>query len=405
VSTPATLRDGLVRELRSRGVIRTDAVAAAFAAVPREHFIPEVVAEQGLEAAYQDRAFPTKHDRRGMPVSSSSQPAMMAEMLELLELAPGQRVLEVGAGTGYNAAVVSQIVGPKGRVTTIDIDPEIAQRAKAALRKNGSRADVWHGDGRAGFAQGQPYDRIIVTASAEVVQPAWLEQLEEGGRIIVPLRLDPDADSIQLIPVFERRGRELRSLELTSGGFMPLHGGDGGWSAHQASLNAGRHQPGRHSAFASISGAPVGRLSDAAAQRVLAAMLAAPSASRQGWSPVSRGHTPLIVTYLLITIPFARRVWVRHGKWHGIGIVDLGGGGLAVVSIPSVWDTNPDPAATRARWRLESYGESDKPRAELEELLARWRALDRHRPHGPEITARLTGEAVRLRLRWRPVPG
>jgi protein-L-isoaspartate(D-aspartate) O-methyltransferase len=405
VSTPATLRDGLVRELRSRGVIRTDAVAAAFAAVPREHFIPEVVAEQGLEAAYQDRAFPTKHDRRGMPVSSSSQPAMMAEMLELLELAPGQRVLEVGAGTGYNAAVVSQIVGPKGRVTTIDIDPEIAQRAKAALRKNGSRADVWHGDGRAGFAQGQPYDRIIVTASAEVVQPAWLEQLEEGGRIIVPLRLDPDADSIQLIPVFERRGRELRSLELTSGGFMPLHGGDGGWSAHQASLNAGRHQPGRHSAFASISGAPVGRLSDAAAQRVLAAMLAAPSASRQGWSPVSRGHTPLIVTYLLITIPFARRVWVRHGKWHGIGIVDLGGGGLAVVSIPSVWDTNPDPAATRARWRLESYGEYDKPRAELEELLARWRALDRHRPHGPEITARLTGEAVRLRLRWRPVPG
>jgi protein-L-isoaspartate(D-aspartate) O-methyltransferase len=72
VRTPATLRDGLVRELRSRGVIRTDAVAAAFAAVPREHFIPEVVAEQGLEAAYQDRAFPTKHDRRGMPISSWS---------------------------------------------------------------------------------------------------------------------------------------------------------------------------------------------------------------------------------------------------------------------------------------------------------------------------------------------
>ena len=144
-----------------------------------------------------------------MPISSSSQPAMMAEMLELLELAPGQRVLEIGAGTGYNAAVVSQIVGPKGRVTTIDIDPEIAQRAKAALRKNGSRVDVRHGDGRAGFAQGQPYDRIIVTASAEVVQPAWLEQLTEGGRIIVPLRLDPDADSIQLIPVFERRGRRV----------------------------------------------------------------------------------------------------------------------------------------------------------------------------------------------------
>ena len=403
-SDPARLRYGLVSELRSRGVIRSDSVAAAFSTVPRERFIPEVVAEQGLEAAYQDRAFPTKHDRRGMPISSSSQPAMMAEMLELLELAPGQHVLEIGAGTGYNAAVLSQIVGPKGRVTTIDIDPEISRRAKEALRTNGSRADVRHGDGRAGFAKSQPYDRIIVTASAELIQPAWLEQLKVGGRIIVPLRLDPDADSIQLIPVFERRGHELRSLETTSGGFMPLHGGDGGWSAHAASLNAGRHQPGRHSAFASISGAPVGRLSDAAAQRVLAAMLAAPTASRQGWSAVSRGHTPLIVIYLLISIPFARRVWVRRGKWHGIGVVDSRGGGLAVVSVRSVWDTNPDRAATRTRWRFESYGESDKPTAELEELLVRWRALDRQGPHGPEITARLAGEAMRLRLRWRPLP-
>jgi protein-L-isoaspartate(D-aspartate) O-methyltransferase len=404
VRTPATLRDGLVHELRLRGVIRTDAVAAAFATVPREHFIPQVVAEQGLEAAYQDRAFPTKHDRRGTPISSSSQPAMMAEMLELLELAPGQCVLEIGAGTGYNAAVLSQIVGPKGRVTTIDIDPEISRRATEALRKTGFKVDVAHGDGRAGFAKGQPYDRIIVTASAELLHPAWLEQLTEGGRIIVPLRLDPGADSIQLIPVFERRGRRLRSIEITSGGFMPLHDGDGGWSAHPVSLNAGRHQPGQDSAFASISGAPVGRLSDAAAQRALAAMLAAPTASRQGWSAVSRGHTPLIVISLLISIPFARRVWVRRGQWHGIGIVDGRGGGLAVVSIRGVWDTNPDSAATRTRWRLESYGKSDKPRAELEELLVRWRTLDRHGPHGPEITARLAGEAVRLRLRWRPVP-
>ena len=271
MTDPTRLRDGLVSELRSRGVIHSEAIAAAFAMVPREHFIPEVVAEQGLEAAYQDRAFPTKHDRQGMPISSSSQPAIMAEMLELLELAPGQRVLEIGAGTGYNAAVLSQLVGAEGRVTTIDIDPEIVGRAKRALGDAGYRADVRQGDGRAGFAKHQPYDRIIVTASADQLQPAWLEQLAEGGRIIVPLRLDPDADAIQLIPVFERRGQWLRSLETTSGGFMPLHGGDGGWRSPPASLTAARHRPGKHSAVRvdqrCACGSPVRRRGTAPAGR------------------------------------------------------------------------------------------------------------------------------------------
>ncbi len=403
MTDPRRLRDELVRELRSRGVIRSEAIAAAFATVPRERFIPEVVAEQGLEAAYQDRAFPTKHDRQGMPISSSSQPAIMAEMLELLELAPGHRVLEVGAGTGYNAAVLSQLVGAQGRVTTVDIDPEIVGRAKRALGDAGYRADVRQGDGRAGFAKHQPYDRIIVTASANQLQSAWLEQLAEGGRIIVPMRLDPDADAIQLIPVFERRGQRLRSLETTSGGFMPLHGGDGGWRSPPASLIAARHRPGKHSQYASISGAPVSRLSDAAGRRLLAAVLGPPSTRSQSWSAVLRGHTPLIVIYLLITIPFMRRVWIRRGRWHGIGIVGRGGRGLAVVFTPSVWDRSPDAVATRARWRMESYGESDEPRAELERLLDRWRALERLGPHGPEISAHPVGEELRLSLRWRPV--
>ncbi len=404
MTNPARLREALVNELRFRGAIRSDAVAAAFARVPREHFIPEVVAEQGLEAAYQDRAFPTKHDQRGMPISSSSQPAMMAAMLELLELLPGHRVLEIGAGTGYNAAVLRELVGAEGRVTTIDIDPEIAARAKRALRETGYPVDVRGGDGRAGFADGQPYDRIIVTASADELQPAWLQQLQEGGRLILPLRLDPDADAVQLIPLLERRGRRLHSLEMTSGGFMPLHGGDGGWGSPPASLSAGRHRPGKHSSYASISGAPVGRLSDAAARRLLAAVLGPPSARTQGWSSVGSGHTPLLVIYLLITIPFTRRVWVRRGGWHGIGIVGPGGRGLAVVSTPNVWEQNSDPTATRARWRMHSYGDPDESCAELEALLDRWRDLERTGPHGPEITARPVGEEMRLSLRWRPLP-
>jgi methyltransferase of FxLD system len=406
VSQPASsrARSRLVDELRTRGVIRSDAVAAAFSTVPREAFIPEVLAEHGIEAVYRDRAFPTKHDPHGMPISSSSQPAMMAEMLELLGLAPGQRVLEIGAGTGYNAAVLSQLVGAEGRVTTIDIDSGIARRAKRALRAHGFRVDVRHADGRAGFAKAQPYDRIIVTASTEQLAPAWLEQLAEGGRIIVPLRLDPDADAIQLIPVFERRGQQLRSLTITSGGFMPLHGGDGGWRAPPASLTASRHQTDRHSSYASISGAPVGRLTDAAGQRLLAATLGPPNARRGGWSGVNHGHTPTIVLFLLTSIPFAKRVWVRQGRWHGIGILARAGRGLAAVSVRSVWDTDRKPVATRAPWRMDSYGEAAQPRAELERLLDRWRALERAGQHGPEITARPSGETLRLTLRWRPAP-
>ena len=94
------LRAALVSELRKGGTIRTVAVASAFSEVPRELFIPEVAAEGGLEKVYRDEAHVTKKDSRGMALSSSSQPAMMAEMLELLELEPGHRVLEIGAGTG-----------------------------------------------------------------------------------------------------------------------------------------------------------------------------------------------------------------------------------------------------------------------------------------------------------------
>src|SRR5437016_1775132 len=114
VKPASRLRADLVRELREEGVIGSEAVADAFATVPRERFIPQIVREHGLDAVYRDEAFVTKKDSRGMPLSSSSQPALMAQMLDLLQLQPGQRVLEIGAGTGYNAALLSHLVGPRG---------------------------------------------------------------------------------------------------------------------------------------------------------------------------------------------------------------------------------------------------------------------------------------------------
>ncbi len=395
------LRDGLVGELRGRGVIRSDSVAFAFAAVPRERFIPDVLFEHGLEAVYRDRAYPIKHDPRGMPLSSSSQPAIMAEMLELLDVEPGHRILEVGAGTGYNAALLAQLVGAGGRVTSVDVDPQLCRRARAALRETGYKVNVRHADGRAGFAQDQPYDRIIVTASAEALRRAWLEQLTERGRVIVPLRLDPDADAIQLIPVLERRGQRLRSLDLTWGGFMPLHGGDGGWQAPRAALTANRTQGGSHSSLISITGTPVGRLSAGAAQRLLAATLSTADTRRQGWSPLVRGHTPEVLIYLLVAIPAAQRVWVRRRRWHGIGMVDPQGRGLATVTVRSVWESKPVGGVRRARWRLHGYGDSDRICTTLERVLDRWRALERAGQHQTVITARPAGDEMTISMRWQ----
>jgi protein-L-isoaspartate(D-aspartate) O-methyltransferase len=112
----------------------------------------------------------------------------MASMLERLDLREGQRVLEIGAGTGYNSALIAEIVGPGGRVISVELDPELAERSRSVLRQAGYRVQVVVGDGRDGWAGEAPYDRIIVTASASEIPHTWLEQTVEGGRIEVPLR-------------------------------------------------------------------------------------------------------------------------------------------------------------------------------------------------------------------------
>src|SRR5215472_12001059 len=113
---PDAARARLVDELRDSGRLTSRAVEAAFRAVPRHVFLPEMVATD----AYQDEAFVIKTGDNGLPISSSSQPAIMAIMLEQLGLARGNRVLEIGAGTGYNAALMAFLVGTGGSVVTVD---------------------------------------------------------------------------------------------------------------------------------------------------------------------------------------------------------------------------------------------------------------------------------------------
>ena len=127
------LNQALVDELKSMGCIQTPRVEAAFQAVLRHRFIPETP----LEEVYSNRVILTKQDQNGQWISSSSEPAIMAIMLEQLDLEPGQKVLEIGAGTGYNAALMAHIVGETGQVVTIDIDDDLVEAVQAHLLRAG----------------------------------------------------------------------------------------------------------------------------------------------------------------------------------------------------------------------------------------------------------------------------
>lgn len=212
------LRSALTDRLRANNTIRTAAVEAAMSSVPREVFLPGVP----LERAYADDAVFTKTDATGTGISAASQPTIVATMLEQLAARPGQRVLEIGAGTGYNAGLLGAIVGPSGHVTTIDVDQDIVDGAREHL----AAADVRNvavvlADGALGHPDAAPYDRVIATVGAYDVPAAWLKQLAPGGRLVVPLRLrGTNSRAI----AFERTEAGWHSVSSELAVFMPLRG-------------------------------------------------------------------------------------------------------------------------------------------------------------------------------------
>ena len=218
-TSPTQLREALVRALLRNSSLHPGPIEQAFRRVPRHLFLPDV----DLDLAYRDTSIPTKL-QGGEVVSSSSQPAIMAIMLEQLALERGQRVLEVGAGTGYNAALLAEIVGESGQVTTIDLDPDTVERARAALLRAGyQRVRVEQADGSAGFLNSEqpPYERIIATVGLGDIPLAFWSQLAIDGQLVLPLALRGVMKSVALRK--DRHGH-LLSTSLRGAGFMPLRG-------------------------------------------------------------------------------------------------------------------------------------------------------------------------------------
>lgn len=201
------LRDRLVDGLQQAGHVSSERVTAAIHAVPRHVFVPGIEPER----AYQNEAFPIKYDEDARPVSSSSQPAIMARMLDQLDVQPGQRVLEIGTGSGYNAALLGHLVGETGAVVSVDIDADLVTDARDRLAACGvSQVTVGCADGGLGWSEHAPYDRIIATIGVWDIAPAWVAQLAPHGRLVVPLDLRGPQRSIAFQPI----GDHLESVSV-----------------------------------------------------------------------------------------------------------------------------------------------------------------------------------------------
>lgn len=235
----AEARRELVREIAAGGDLQDPAWRAAFEEVPRHLFVPYFYIgvmggyerlwcedpdpdrrRRWLEGAYLDRPLAT-HVRDGELVSSASQPSLMAGMLHALDVRDGDSVLEIGAGTGYNAALLAHRLGDE-RVTTVDLDEDITEAARAHLAAAGYHPVVVTGDGARGCPPRAPFDAVIATCAVASVPPAWLAQCRPGARILAPL-----STGLIRLRVRDAEHAEGRFLH-TSAYFVPLRGGGGG---------------------------------------------------------------------------------------------------------------------------------------------------------------------------------
>ncbi|MFD6072824.1 methyltransferase domain-containing protein [Amycolatopsis lurida] len=367
---------GLADLMRERGDITTPAWHAAVADVPRHVFVPHVYEQDntgqwtGWDTADRwDRVYATRtlvtalDSRRGFPepVSSSTNPELMVRMLELLDFHDGHRVLEIGTGTGYNAALLSHRLGDD-RVFSVDIDPDLVALAGERLNSIRFRPTLIAVDGQGGLPQHAPYDRIIATCAVPAVPASWAEQLAPGGAVLVDLKLAISAGN-------------LVHLHLKDGGTL-----EGRFAPRFASFMAMRHEndeivsvppvedvdgertftaaapvPPWNSPvvwfLAQLSGLPrgvqFGMVLDRETRQPYEATLAAPDGSWSRINLADRAVTESGKTALWRPIELAHKVWLHADQpdWQRLGLT-VGKDGQN-----TVWLDDPDG---EHRWQISS---------------------------------------------------
>ncbi|MCD5407756.1 hypothetical protein LR090_00565 [Candidatus Bipolaricaulota bacterium] len=237
--------DRYLEELRQKGAISSRAVEEAFRRVKRHRFLngwyrllpskgdiriwewveydPEAPTSESLVAIYSDQPLVVQVEGVA-PTSSTSQPSLVARMLELLELRPGMRVLEIGTGTGYNTALLCELVGDSNLVWTIEVQPHVAEDAQAALAREGyRRVHVVVGDGFYGVHEGVPFDRIEATVGCSDISSHWLNQLAPGGSMLIPLQ-HGHWHPLVLVTHHPEDPRQAKGRVVDWSGFMPIQG-------------------------------------------------------------------------------------------------------------------------------------------------------------------------------------
>lgn len=203
-------REQLVEKLIRGGYIKNNCVKNAFLAIPREEFVPSFLRRQ----AYVDTPLEIGN---GQTISA---PHMVAIMCEALDIVEGQKILEIGAGSGYHAAIVSCLVGDKGMVYTIERFEDLADQARENLQRvHIENVTVIVGDGSLGFAQYQPYDRIYVTCAAPQIPNPLTDQLTDTGKLLIPI-----GSMFCELKLIEKVGGQLVSSNLGGCVFVPLVG-------------------------------------------------------------------------------------------------------------------------------------------------------------------------------------
>lgn len=285
---PAALRSEMVARLVARGSIDSDRIEHAFHTVPRHLFAPEAELNEVYD---EDAVVRTKFSADGTCLSSVSAPHAQALMLKFLGARTGDRIVEYGSG-GYNAALLAELVGQAGRVTTVDIDDDVTDRAAHCLEYAGySRVRVALADAEGGVDGGQ-FDRAMVTFGAWDLPQVWTAQLVDGGILVVPLRMA----GLTRVVAFAKDGDRLVSTDHEMFGFVPAQG-------------AGAHKTG-----VVELGAGIALEFDDGAPEDPAALADAVEGSRaQAWSGVTvPGMTPfdLLHLWLAFTLPGVCRLRV-----------------------------------------------------------------------------------------------